>query len=492
MINTPLALYTAAQTRELDRLAIEQHGIAGYELMQRAAQASLDALRRAWPRARRLTIVCGPGNNGGDGFVLGRLARRAGLDVRMLALADKAHGDAGTARDDYLADGGELVQARAGGDLPAADVYVDALFGSGLNRAVEGLAAELIDRLNAMDAPVLALDIPSGLDADSGSILGRCVHAAATVCFVGWKQGLFTHRGTDCCGKLSLETLDVPSAVYAQVTAGARLMQPMSLPPRQRDSHKGRYGHVLVLGGDHGYGGAVRLAGEASLRCGAGLVSVASRQAHVAPLLAARPELMVHVAADQGVAPELLRKATVLVLGPGLGLADWGRQLFAQAMDSDLPLLLDADGLNLLAAAPGSFSGRPVVLTPHPGEAARLLGCESGQIQNDRFAAVRELAQKFACVVVLKGAGSLVSDAGGEVAVCPWGNPGMASGGMGDVLSGVIGALLAQGLEPRQAAELGTALHSRAADRAAADGQRGMLASDLLPLLRQLLESDRD
>lgn len=488
MIGTSLALYTAAQTRELDRLAIEQHGIAGYTLMQRAGQAALDVLRSTWPRAQRLAIICGPGNNGGDGFELGRLARHAGLDVRVLALSDSAHGDAAQAREAYLDDRGALAQARADEELPAADVYVDALFGSGLNRPVENRAAELIDRLNARTEPVLALDIPSGLDADSGRILGACVRAAATVCFVGWKQGLFTHCGVDCCGRLSLATLDIPPGVYAEIAPEARLMQPQGLPPRQRDSHKGSHGHVLVLGGDHGAGGAVRLAGEAALRCGAGLVSVATREIHVSALLAARPELMVHVATGQGAAPELMGKASVLVAGPGLGQDEWGARLFAQALSSDLPLVVDADGLNLLARAPRTFGGRQVVLTPHPGEAARLLDSDSQSIQQGRFAAARELARRFDCTVVLKGAGSLVTDSAGVVALCPWGNPGMASGGMGDVLSGVIGALLAQGLGAHEAAELGTGLHSRAGDQAAAEGQRGLLASDLFPALRQLLE----
>ncbi len=492
MSSPTLNLYTPAQVRELDRLAIDEHGVGGYTLMQRAARAALQDLRRLWPGATRLTIVCGPGNNGGDGFLLAALALEQGLRAQVVALTDQSSGDAAKAREAFVAAGGEIRQAQTGQALQPADVLVDALFGSGFDRAAEGLAAELIDGLNGVEAPVFAIDVPSGLQAETGRMLGRCVQADATICLVAWKQGLFTAQGADCCGQLSLARLDLPDALYDKVAAPARLLRVECLPPRKHDSHKGRYGHVLVMGGDSGFGGAVRLAGEAALRCGAGLVSVATRQAHVAPLLAARPELMVHATDADGVASELFARASVLVTGPGLGQGGWGQRLFAQALAAGQPMVLDADGLNLLAGRNSAFAGRSVVLTPHPGEAARLLGSSSEGIQADRFAAARALARRYRCVVVLKGAGSLIANSDGEVRVCPWGNPGMASGGMGDVLSGVIGALLGQGLDAWRAACLGTGLHSRAGDRAAMQGQRGMLASDLLPALRSLLVPGHD
>lgn len=492
MSNPSLSLYTADEVRELDRLAIDVHDIAGYELMRRAAHAALQELRRRWPRARRLTIVSGPGNNGGDGFLLGLLALQDGLRVHIVALTDHSNGDAARAREAWAHAGGRLSTAKAGESLPPADVCVDALFGSGLNRPPDGLAKALVEAMNAASCPVFALDVPSGLQADTGAMPGACVRATATICLVAWKQGLFTHEGIDCCGQLALTTLDLPQMLFDSVSSRTRLLQPQCLPPRQRDSHKGRYGHVLVIGGDHGFGGAVRLAGEAALRCGAGLASLATRQAHVAAVLAARPELMVHVCEEHAVPQGLLEAVSVLVVGPGLGRQSWGRRLFDQAMASNQALVLDADGLNWLAedgtAAHGNaLSDRPVVLTPHPGEAARLLDCASDDIQTDRFAAVRELARRYQCVAILKGAGSLVARPDGQVRVCPWGNPGMASGGMGDVLSGVVAALLAQGLDAWQAACMATSLHSRAGDRAAEAGQRGLLASDLLPHLRALL-----
>jgi ADP-dependent NAD(P)H-hydrate dehydratase / NAD(P)H-hydrate epimerase len=259
------------------------------------------------------------------------------------------------------------------------------------------------------------------------------------------------------------------------------------LPMRSRDAHKGCHGHVLAIGGDHGTAGAIRLCGEAALRSGAGLVSVATQPEHLFALNAARPELMAHAVADPSALAPLLARASVLAVGPGLGRGSWGRALWQAALDSRLPRVLDADGLNLLAAAPRCFDGLAAVLTPHPGEAARLLDCDVAAVESDRFAAARALAKRYGGVLVLKGAGSLIADPDGGLAVCPWGNPGMASGGTGDLLTGIIAALLAQGCTAWQAACLGVGLHARAGDLAARDGERGLLASDLLIPLRHLL-----
>ena len=482
------ALYTTAQVRALDRAAIDG-GISGIELMERAARAALDVLRRRWPQARTLCIACGPGNNGGDGFFLAALARVADMQAHVIATSEDSTGDAALARERCLREGGQVTLAASAlpdSDVPDADVYVDALFGSGLNRAPAGDAAKLIAALNAQSRPVLALDVPSGLDSDTGVAFEPCVRATATVCFVGWKRGLFTAHGPDQCGERSLATLDIPAQVYAQSAPDAALLQPQALPSRPRDSHKGRYGHVLAIGGDLGAGGAVRMCGEAAARVGAGLVSIATREANVGPILAARPELMPHgVHVPRNLEP-LLARASVLAVGPGLGQDDWGRGLWQAALPAGKPTVLDADALNLLAATQRALPS-DCVLTPHPGEAARLLGIAIAEVQADRFAAVRALAQKYRAVVVLKGAGSLVADPDGRVAVCPWGNPGMASGGMGDVLTGVIAGLLAQSLTPFDAACLAVGLHARAGDLAARAGERGLLASDLFPYLRALV-----
>ena len=483
-------LYTAEQTRRIDRAAIDGLGIPGIELMRRAAAVALAALRRRWPSARRLVVLAGAGNNGGDAFLLGALALREGFAVHAFALTATSTGDAGAAREAFVAAGGTLALAAQGGALPDADVYVDGLFGSGLSRDIDGVARELIEALNARRANVLALDVPSGLDADRGVPRGVAVRADATVCFVGWKRGLFTADGADCCGERELTTLDIPLAAFNGIDAPAqRLGDDVfdALPPRRANSNKGSYGHVLVLGGDHGFGGAVRLCAAAALRSGAGLVSVATRAPHVAAFNAALPEAMARGVETTADLDALLARASVLALGPGLGQSEWSQALFDAALATAKPCVVDADALNLLARAPRAL-GASNVITPHPGEAARLLGSDVATIQSDRFRAVRELARRYDVVAVLKGSGSLVAAPDGRIAVCSWGNPGMASGGMGDVLTGVVAALLAQGLPAWDAARLGVAAHARAGDIAAAEGgQRGLLASDLMPALRRVL-----
>lgn len=478
-------LYTVDDMRRIDRAALDALSISGSELMRRAASDALRSLRRRWPQARRLRVHCGPGNNGGDGFLLGVLAREAGLQVDVVALADISSGDAASARAAWVDAGGAVRAVDALHELPEPDVQVDALYGIGLNRAPEPTAAALIERINGSGVPVLALDVPSGLDADSGHCPGAVIRADLTVTFIADKRGLHTGPAVDCTGVLELATLGVPASTFAQVAPDAHLLVAASLPPRRRYANKGNYGHVLVIGGDHGMAGAVHLAGAAALRAGAGLVSVATHAENVGALSAARPELMAHgVDGPQALQPLLDRTGT-LVLGPGLGQSAWSHALWLTAVDARKPLVLDADGLNLLAKEPRRFTA-PAVLTPHPGEAARLLGRSVEAVERDRFAAVRELAARFDAVVVLKGAGSLVADPNGRLDVCPWGNPGMASGGMGDLLTGIVAGLFAQGCDAWQAARLGVGLHARAGDLAACEGERGLLASDLLLPLRRL------
>lgn len=479
-------LHTVGQLREIERAAMAALDISGIELMRRAAMAALNALRRHWPEQQSICIHCGPGNNGGDGFLLGVLAREAGLQVDVVALSEMSQGDAAKAREAWLADGGGIQVWDEQASLPQAGLHVDALYGIGLNRAPEPAAARLIKRINDSGQPVLALDVPSGLNSDSGQCPGTAIRADVTVSFLADKRGLHTGHAVDHVGVLELATLGVPDQVLAQVRADAQLLAIETLPRRKRYANKGDYGHVLVIGGEHGMAGAARLAGEAALRVGAGLVSIATRAEHVFALNEARPELMVRaVDGPQALAP-VLERASVLTLGPGLGQAAWGHALWLTALDAEKPLVLDADGLNLLAVEPRRFKA-PTVLTPHPGEAARLLGVATAEIERDRFAAARELSRRHAAVVVLKGAGSLIANPDGRLHVCPWGNPGMASGGMGDLLAGIIAALLAQGCDAWQAACLGVGLHARAGDHAARRGERGLLASDLLSPLRALV-----
>jgi NAD(P)H-hydrate epimerase len=489
MKTLPTELYRAAQVRELDRTAIEDFRIPGYTLMQRAGQAAFDVLRARWPQAANLRVIAGPGNNGGDGYVVARLAHQAGLSVQVLQLGDagRLRGDALRARQDYLAAGGG-VEAYAGRALAGCHVIVDALLGTGLEREVTGDFLGAIEAVNAHPAPVLAVDIPSGLHADRGVPLGAAVRARCTVTFIGLKQGLFTGLAPDYCGEICFADLGVPQAVYARQEAAARriALEQYSalLRPRERTVHKGHFGHVLVIGGEQGTSGAARMAAEAAARSGAGLVSVATRAAHAPVLNVGCPVLMVHGAEDAPDLEPLLARATVVAIGPGLGRGDWGRRMFTAALACGRPLVMDADALNLLTEAP--VSRQDWILTPHPGEAGRLLGRDAGAIQIDRYGAAEALVQRLGGVVELKGAGTVVR--GRErTAVCSAGNPGMATGGMGDVLTGIVSALLAQGLEPVAAAELGVCLHAAAGDAAARQGERGLLATDLLAPLRDLL-----
>ncbi|MCG2633433.1 MAG: NAD(P)H-hydrate dehydratase [Gammaproteobacteria bacterium] len=487
-------LYTVAQSRELDRIAIRDFGIDGLELMERAGHALFERLQAAWPRVRRIMVLCGAGNNGGDGYVLGRLARAAGIDVNLHALCGSCRegSEAAAARARYLQDYAEI------SGLPTrvsdADVIVDALFGTGIDRPLSDEFQRLFERINNAAVPVLAADVPSGLNAETGRVMGAALSADHTVSFISLKQGLFTGVARDVTGVVELADLGLPDGVYQQIQPAGELLdwpslRAVHLRPRRRCGHKGDYGHLLVIGGDAGMQGAVRLAGEAALRSGAGLVSVATHPAHAAQVNASRPELMAQSVARSEALQPLFARATALVMGPGLGQGVWGSDLLQVVLERPEPKVLDADALNLLAREPVYRDNW--ILTPHPGEAARLLDSDTAEVEGDRFAAAREIVARYGGVCLLKGAGSLIVSKD-EVTVCPYGNPGMASGGMGDVLSGLVGGLLAQGLTLMNAAKTATALHARAGDRAAVDGERGLIASDLFPAVRALINGMAD
>lgn len=493
-----MALYSAVQLRELDRRAIEDHGIPAYTLMQRAAEAAHALIQDKWSQARQILLLCGVGNNGGDALVLARLLSAAGLQERVLMLCEPTRlgGAAQQAFTDYAAAGGQVLSvatADVGRLLAEADAVVDGLFGTGLSRPVTGQYEQLIRQLAEVSGttlPVLALDIPSGLNADTGAVMGVAVKASVTLSFIGEKLGLHTGSGVDYVGEVAFSDLEVPANVYQHMQAQALRIDDglriHSLSPRNRTAHKGHNGRALCVGGDYGTAGAIRLAAEATLRCGAGLVSVGTRTETASAMAQARPELMAKGLSEPNDLRALLEGKSVLLIGPGLGQGEWGKGLLSVALTTQCPLVVDADALNMLA---GSGLRRDNwILTPHPGEAARLLGCSSTDIQADRPAAVEALIAQYGGTVVLKGPGTLVKHTGGDLHVCTAGNPGMAVGGMGDVLAGVIAGLVAQGLALDIAARLGVYLHARAADEAAAAlGERGLLPSDLWPWLRQLI-----
>ncbi len=490
-------IYQNQAIRELERIAIQDFNIAEYELMNRAGQGAFDVLQQTWPTAKKIAVVCGAGNNGGDGYVIARLAKKQGLEVTVLHIGslERLKGAALTAMQDCGAASVPLAPFKPYTGFHT-DVVVDAVLGTGLQGNVRGELLAAIEAINAAQAPVLAIDVPSGLDVDTGRVLGKAVKAQRTVTFIGNKPGLMTAAGREHCGVISCNDLQIPQAVFDQVEPSAHCLDMTQLlqtylPPRNRNAHKGDFGHVLIVGGDFGMAGAVRMAAEAAARVGAGLVSVATQPEHIGAINAARPEIMCHGIVKNDQLSPLLQRATVVVVGPGIGQQPWGQNLLAKVLASDLPLVVDADALNIMALASTKKTVQRDnwVLTPHPGEAARLLNSQTQKVQEDRFAAVRQMQQAYHGVVVLKGAGSLITDGDGIVSVCPNGNPGMASGGMGDVLSGVIGGLVAQAVALRNAAELGVCLHATAADHAASHGERGMLALDLLPCLRQLVNA---
>ncbi len=493
--NNAIALYTATQVRELDRIAIEEFGLPGYELMVRAGEALFKRCRQRWPDAQSIAVFCGAGNNAGDGYVVARLLKEAGCEVRVIWLTEpgKLSGLAKQAADAYLALAGEAAEFDAA-NFPAAEVMIDALLGTGLAREVTAAWREAIVAINASAVPVLSADVPSGLDADTGQVLGVAIQACSTVTFIGRKRGLYTAAGVQLAGEICFDGLQVPAKVYASLQAEAYLLDVsvpgQLLPPRKRDTHKGHYGHVLVIGGDAGMAGAVRLAAEAAARTGSGLVSVATQPAHAVAISAACPELMCHAVENAAQLRPLLEKATVAVIGPGLGQGSWGRRLLMEVLQTSLPLVVDADALNLIAQEPVARGNW--VMTPHPGEAARLLQTHTATIQAERFSAVEQIAQRYQAVAVLKGAGSLITAPGELTALCDRGNPGMASGGMGDVLCGVIGGLIGQALDGFDAARAGVMIHALAADRAAEKGgERGLLASDVIAELRGAVNGRR-
>jgi hydroxyethylthiazole kinase-like uncharacterized protein yjeF len=497
----PVTLHTSAQTRALDQKIIAA-GTPGIVLMKRAARAAFDALLAHWPEPSNVTVFCGGGNNGGDGYLLAGLLQERNIPAHVMAVSavETLTGDASRAYAYAQQAGVAITPWQAGVDLPVVGVVVDAMLGTGSKGAPRGAVAEAINAINESGLPVLAIDIPSGLNADTGYVDGEAVCADVTVSFITLKRGLFTADAPDVCGVIEYASLEADAWLDeyewepTHETGCERIelddLLNHYLPPRAHTAHKGLFGHVMVIGGDNGMGGAVIMAAEAAARTGAGLVSATTQPEHVAAILARRPEIMVAgVTSGQGLEP-LLARPSLLVVGPGLGRSAWSEQMLQQATLSGLPLVLDADALNILA------EGRVVrekqrdnwVLTPHPAEAARLLGVTTEAVQEDRFAAVKALQKHYGGVIVLKGAGTLVCGPEGVIGLCTGGNPGMASGGMGDVLSGVIGGLLAQGVPATDAACLGVCLHAEAADVAASlHGERGLLATDLLVHLQGLV-----
>jgi ADP-dependent NAD(P)H-hydrate dehydratase / NAD(P)H-hydrate epimerase len=513
-----MILLNAAESRELDRLSRDKYGIPSYSLMRRAGEAVADLLQRRWPSAigASVLVVAGKGNNGGDGLGAARKLMQAGSRVRVILLARSTdlQGDATRAHGDYVAAGGSVAEVTSADAIGAAiraekpAALVDAIFGIGLNAEVRGIARGAIEAINSLGVPVAAVDIASGVNADTGAVMGAAIAANLTVTFGYAKYGHVSYPGAGFTGELQIADIGFATAAIGEIAPRGRMIQAMEvasmLTPRSVDTHKGTYGHPLIIAGSRGKSGAAILAARGALRMGAGLVTAAIPDSIAAIVAGGQPELMTapmpdrdgHFAAPAAIdeLKPLVVGMNALVAGPGIGVSDDTRELMTWLVEEGVrpkrPLLIDADGLNVIAALGPALlkSARgPIVLTPHPGEMARLLGTASAVVNADRIGAARRLAEMTGAGVLLKGARTVVATPDGGVSVNSSGNPGMATPGMGDVLSGIVGALLGQGMAAGDALVLAAFVHGWAADRLVDRvGPVGYLAGDLaaeLPLL---------
>ncbi len=501
------SLYTAAQCREIDQTAMQVLNVTGLQLMDRAAEAAMSVLAQQWPEAKRLSVYCGPGNNGGDGYLLAAKAHQLGYSVVVTVVIPPVSELAKQTHEYARAEGVELTDFDKDSLSPDsdADIVIDAIFGHGLARPVEGVLAQLFEGLSQSPLPVLALDIPSGLNSDNGAVMGVAIRAEASCSFIAPKLGMYTAQGPDYSGLITEHRLGVNARIYSQIPPACECIDVnllrRLLPVPKLASHKGDFGHVAVVGGHPGMVGAVILAAMAAARSGAGRVTVASDESHIQLIQQHSPVLMTQQILPDG-RVELPASINAIVLGPGLGCAvpdiplesqrHWSLAVFEsvlkQAIENKLALIVDADALTLLAKFPRLYSHW--VLSPHPKEAATLLGRKVSDIEADRPAACAEIAQRYGGVCILKGKGSLVSDGGKHLSLCSDGNWGMATAGSGDVLSGIIGAFLATGIEPYDAARLAVGVHAQAGDAAAQlIAKRSMIATDLIAHLSTVFKA---
>lgn len=513
-------IYTRENVRELDFTAINKYKISGYDLMQKAAKAAFLNVLKKWPGQNKFFIFCGIGNNGGDGFVFSKLAKERGYNVKVILCGDesKIKGDAKKAyidckdsnidilkiKDELVFDEmklkifakknednilvGDLVENKKG-------VIVDALFGTGLNKKLDSFWIKIINFINEQQKyKKLSIDIPSGLNANTGITMGACINSDLTITFVGRKQGLYTGMARDYCKEIIFDDLGIPKEVYSEVLNSGELLdldilKAKNLADISHCTNKNNFGHVLIVGGNLGMLGASILAAKSALRSGAGLVSVATRDEHASLIPINTPEIM-----SKGIEIEkikelsvLIDRANVILIGPGLGLDNWSRKIFSMVIDAvaDKLLIIDADGLNLLSEM--KYNNKNCIITPHVKEASRLLNITTDEINKDRFDCCKKLFEKYCATVILKGAGTIIYGEGQRFYITTAGNYGMATAGMGDVLSGVVAALCARGISLIEAAKLASHVHALAADKEIKNGKKGMIATDLLKWIRVLL-----
>jgi len=483
-----MLLYSPESVYQLDQAAVEIDTLPELQLMQRAGDAVWQALCRRWPQTAAITIFAGAGNNGGDAFVVAICARQQGVEVQLISRGDL---DKQSATAKHF----KQLWQRQGGIIEAWDrqaicgeIIVDGLLGIGLKRDLDQSWQQMINRINLCAVPRVAIDIPSGLNAATGIAQPVAIEATLTVTFIGAKTGQYLADGPDYCGELVYHDLGVSSRVLQSVEPSLQTIETCRLPqPRKNNSHKNQYGHVLVIGGDQGMSGAVALAAKAALRSGAGMVS-ALVHPRCCNNLAATPEIMVQSwdAIESGLA-----QASVVVIGPGLGNSEAARECREQLHDLELPMIVDASALD--AEFLQALRSDQVVITPHPGEAASLLSITPAELQSDRLMACRHLIETYGMVCVLKGAGTLIADRQSPVMINTRGNPGMATAGMGDVLGGIIAALVGQGLTLIEAATSGVYIHALCAELyCQARDQSGLIASDIIERIPRVIRRLRD
>ncbi|MEM7543007.1 MAG: NAD(P)H-hydrate dehydratase [Pseudomonadota bacterium] len=476
----------AAQVRLFEGGLVDDLGIASLELMERAGRCCANHIVGRWPDLEHVGIVCGTGNNGGDGFVIARHLCALGIDVRLAVAGDlqKIHGDAlvnFNRLDERGLKLGTIEEA-----LTEVDVVIDALFGIGLNRALSEDHLAVVQQINQIDVPVVSIDMPSGLDASTGVTHGGAITAALTITFFAPKVGLLTGAGPAFRGQVVICDLETSASSNFASAVPAALRLDLSevpdFPTRARVAHKGDAGFALLVGGNVGYEGAIRLAAQAATRAGAGLTAVVTHCENT-QVTVQYPEIMCRRTDDPAVLRELGSRASFLAVGPGLGTDHWSQAMLRGVLAAQKPIVIDADALNLLAGDPARREDW--ILTPHPGEAARLLGCSSAEVQADRLAAAAEIQRLYGGIVVLKGAGTVIARAKQPPVILDFADPRLASGGMGDVLTGIIVAFGAQGLAPDIAAVSACWLHARACSHLTLAA--GVLAGDVVGALPAVL-----
>ena len=471
-------LYGVSQTQEIERLAIGS-GLSALLLMKRAGFISFSLAQNWFPRVNRIYVLCGAGNNGGDGLAFAQYARLAGwqVDVGLVVPPSDIKSGESLAMLSELAALGVMANPYDPKVCAQADLIIDALIGIGLKAHLSPEATALIASINAFKKPVLSLDVPSGLNADTGMSHGEAIIAKRTVTFLTHKPGLVSADGSDLAGDVQVEQLGVPPFIFDQIRPASKLLNieqtVTGLAARKKNVHKGMFGQALVVGGDSGMLGAVMLAGQACAHAGAGVVRVITRSESAPWVTMKCPEIMAY---GERQLSEFMDRTNVVAIGPGLTNNAWARKLWQQVLCSDKIKIVDAGALRLLAEAPEHRDDW--ILTPHPGEAAVLLGVTAQEVQQDRLAAVVALHKKFGGVIVLKGSGTLVYD-GQEAQICDFGDGALSTAGMGDVLSGIITALVAQGVSLTQAAVEGVMMHARAGE-SLAEQTRVVIASDVV------------